>query len=300
LKGINAYGADLKANSVPGYVTELLILEYGNFEKTIKEIAEWEKGKTIDIEKHLRKEEALKRFHTAPLIVIDPTDATRNVAAALSINQFSRVIAAARAFNKKPSATFFFGKKEKPWQKNKIKKMFEKKEIIAIALSYPNDIPDIVWGQLKKLKTQAQRELEHNGFKVLSSSEWTDEKKQMAIVFELDSLELSKAMKRVGPNISDLENSAMFLEKHKKTIAGPRIEEGRWVIETEREFSHAKSLLENFLKRIKKQSKANIKQATKNSKVLTEKKLLGYYSKSKDFQLFFSRFLKGKEDFLSY
>ena len=36
LKGIDAYGADTKAGSVPGYVVELLTLQNGSFLKTVK------------------------------------------------------------------------------------------------------------------------------------------------------------------------------------------------------------------------------------------------------------------------
>ncbi len=300
LKGIECYGADLKTGSVPGYVAELLVLNYGNFKKTIDAVAEWKNGQLIDVENHLAGQEAQKRFHGAPLIVVDPTDATRNVAAALSLNQFSRFIAAARAFKKNPSMAFFFGKKTRPWNTKKIAAAFKKKEIIAIAIAYPKTIPDIVWGQLKKLNHQISKELENNGFRVLSSSEWTDESKIMAIVFELDSLELSPAMKRVGPEISDLESSARFLARHKKLVSGPRIENGRWVIETEREFCHAKNLLEMFLQKIKRASKPNIRKAAKKqAEVLTEKRLLKFYSNNKEFQLFLTRYLKGKENFLA-
>ncbi len=299
LKGIKCYGADLKTGSVPGYVAELLVLNYGNFKKTINAAAEWKQGQVISVEKHLTEQEARKRFHGAPLIIVDPTDATRNVAAALSLNQFSRFIAATRAFKKNPSISFFFGKKTKPWNTKKIANALKKKEIIAIAIAYPKTIPDIVWGQLKKLCHQISKELENNGFRVLSSSEWTDESKIMTIVFELDSLELSPAMKRIGPEISDLKSSMRFLAKHKKLVSGPRIENGRWIIETEREFPHAKDLLETFLQKIKRTSKPNIRKAAKKqAEVLTEKKLLKFYSNNKEFQLFLTKYLKGKEDFL--
>lgn len=298
LKGIGAYGADIKTSSVPGYVTELLILKYGNFEKTIKAVAEWRKGQVIGIEKHLKEKEARKRFNGAALVVVDPTDATRNVAAALSLNQFSRVIAAARAFRKKPAEWFFFGKKEKPLNKKQLKKMLEKKEIIAVEIAFPKTIPDIVWGQLKKLRNQMAAELEKNCFKVLSSSEWTDEKKTMVIAFELESLQLGKAMKRIGPEVSDRESSLRFLSKHKNPLAGPRIEKGRWVLETEREFPQASEVLEQVMERIKKTGKDNIRKAAKkHAAVLGEKQLSGLFAGNKEFQLFFSKYLKGKEEF---
>ncbi len=301
LKGIGSYGADIKTSSVPGYVAELLILNYGSFEKTINAVSTWEKGEVIDVEKHLTEQEAKKRFHIAPLIVIDPTDATRNVAAALSLNQFSRFIAAARAFKKKPSRAFFFGKKEKAWSRQKTASALEKKEIIAVSLAYPKKIiPDIMWGQLKKLRQQMQQELERNGFKAVEGKEWTDEKKTMAVVFELEALELSHAMKRVGPEVSDFESSMRFLSKHKNPVSGPKIENGRWVIEVKREFPHASILLKTFLAKAKRQGKKSIRVAAKSAKILAGKKILQLFASNKEFQLFLTKFLKGEEDFLAY
>src|SRR3989344_2936226 len=151
LKGIGAYGAELKVSSVPGYVTELLILRYGNFISAMEAIAKWNDREVIDLEKHMKQEEALKKFDT-PLVVVDPVDKNRNVAAALSLNQYSRIIAAARAFLRKPSVNFFFPKKRKVLETGKVKKLVEKEGLIVVGMGYPKkELPDVLWGQIRRL-----------------------------------------------------------------------------------------------------------------------------------------------------
>ena len=52
LKGIECYGADVKASSVPGYVVELLVLHYGRFLDAIKAVSAWKQEQVIDLQKY--------------------------------------------------------------------------------------------------------------------------------------------------------------------------------------------------------------------------------------------------------
>ncbi|AJF60670.1 MAG: CCA tRNA nucleotidyltransferase [Candidatus Diapherotrites archaeon] len=301
LKGVKAYGAELKTSSVPGYVTELLILNYGDFESTIKAVAKWEKEEVIDIEKQLAEDYARKTFG-APLIVVDPVDKNRNVAAALSLNQFSRVIAAARAFLKKPSTNFFFGKKAKTLTAAQAKKFIEKEGLIVIEFSYPaKTVSDVFWGQLKRMRKKIVNELERKEFAVLRSSEWTDEKMHAVIVFDLKSNKLERAAKRVGPEVTNEPHSERFLKFHKNPLSGPRIEHGRWVVEIERKHWVATIFLKELLKKLSQTEKANIARALKKrSGVMADPKVLAFYNKNKAFKEWFSSYLKGKEEFGEY
>ena len=299
LKGIDAYGADTKASSVPGYVVELLILQNGSFLKTLKEISKWKKGEVIDLEKYWKEKEARKKFKDAALIVIDPVDRNRNVAAALSLNQFSRIVAASRAFLRKPSEKFFFGTKRKPWSVEKLKKMLEKKELVAVKIGYPKGaLPDIIWGQIQRLAKKTEKQLQLNDFKVLRSEAWTDEKKIIAMVFEVESCVLQKTKRKEGPFVTDEKNSKAFLEKHSKPVAGPRIEEGRWVVEVQRKHTSIEKFLQDFLKKEKKAEKELMRKAiNKGSKVMREQKIIELYKKNKDFARFLTTYLIGKEEF---
>jgi len=241
LKGIDCYGAKLKVNSMPGYAVELLILYYGSFMGCIKAAANWKNGEIIDIEKHYSDPSEAKKKFNHHLNLVDPTDKNRNVAAAVSYNQFARFIAACRKFLEKPNERFFFPEKKKGWPISKIKKMFKEKEILILKIPYPkNAISDVVYGQIKNLTKKMKTRLKLNDFIVKSSGEWTDEKSIIVNAFEFESLEIERVKKHLGPEIADAKNAAIFLKSHKKIISGPIIENGRWVIEKERKFWNAK------------------------------------------------------------
>lgn len=301
LKGIKAYGADTRASSVPGYVVELLILEYGSFPKAVKAISQWKQGQAIDIEKHWKKGEAKKMFPDAALIVIDPVDKSRNVAAALSLNQFSRIVAASQAFLKKPAKSFFFGKKEKPWPLKRLKAMLAKKELVGIRLGFPKKaLPDIVWGQINRFARKTEKQLRLNDFEVLRSEAWTDEKNLIVIVLEVESRVLQKSAVKAGPFVTDTKNSRAFLEAHRRVIAGPRIEEGRWVIETARKHTRIESFLKEFIKKEKRVEKSVLKKAiNKGSRVVQEKGLVRLFKENREFAEFLTAYLRGGEEFLS-
>ncbi|MBN2127452.1 MAG: CCA tRNA nucleotidyltransferase [Candidatus Diapherotrites archaeon] len=296
LKGINAYGAELKTNSMPGYLTELLILNYGSFENTLKEVSKWKTIQIIDLEKQLTEEEA-KKFDS-PLIVIDPVDKTRNVAAAVSMNQKARFIAAAREFLKKPSEKFFFEHKRKILNKSKIKEFLKKKELIALKINYPKgELADNVWGQLKRLSKKIANALEEKEFIVYRFDEWTDEKKEMIIMLELESLVLQKTKKLIGPEITQEEHVNKFLEAHKKKLSGPRIEKARIILEGERKYIKANKFIEDFIKKTSKEGKTAINKPLKKPVILNEKQIMQLFDSDKQFARFLSDYLIGKEVF---
>jgi len=298
LKGVKCYGADIKASSVPGYVVELLVIKYGNFDNAIKAVAEWKREEVIDIEGYYAQGEALKKFDSH-LVVVDPVDRNRNVAAALSFTQYSRMIAAARAFLKKPSVNFFFSRKRKPFGVAQVKKLLGKKEIVGVEVGYPKGVlADIMWGQLRRLGKKVAGEIERNKFELLRSDEWTDENERMVAIFELGAVSLQKTMKRVGPEVANKAHSERFLEMHKKLVAGPRIEEGRWVIEVERKYADVFRLLNDFLRKEKGVEKAKMKRGmNRRCRVLDEKGIIELYKKDAGFREFFSNYLRGKEEF---
>ena len=302
LKGIKCYGADTKANSIPGYVVELLILEYGSFMNAIKAISEWKQGEVIDLEKYWGGEEARRLFPDAALAVIDPVDRNRNVAAALSFNQFSRMVAASRAFLKKPSRAFFFGKKERPWPVPKLRAMLQKKELIAVRLGFPKKaLADVVWGQIQRLARKAEKQMILNGFNVIRSEAWTDEKDTIVLLFQVESRHLQKSMAKQGPFVTDEKNSKAFLNAHPRVIAGPRIEQGRWVIEIPRKYTHVEGFLREFLKKEKRAETGSLKKAlNKTCSILEEKNIAEMYKKNRAFAEFLTTYLKGEEEFLAY
>jgi len=295
LKGIGAYGADLKNCALPGYAAELMILYYTSFEKTITAISEMKEGKIIDFFEEEANVKQLFKGQNYPLIIIDPVDKNRNVASALSLEQFERMILAAKLFLKNPKKEFFFPRKINPLSINKIKKMLTEKELISIKIPFPKkELADLVWGQLRRELRKLKNRLEENDFRVLQSNLWSDEK-EVYFIFELESSTLQKAKKIFGPKASDEENSKKFLEKKRKVISGPRIEDGKLVLEIEREYTHAKEFLIHELKEETKSETKSIKYGLKKAKVLTEKELIKEYKG--EFSKYLTTYLKGKEIF---
>lgn len=290
LKGIDSYGADLKNCSLPGYGAELLILHYNTFNNFLKKASNWKKGELIKFNNKKTK----INFDT-PLIIIDPVDENRNVASALSTQQFEKIILATKLFQKNPSIKFFFPKKIKIWKKEKVKKMLQKKELIAINAKFPNkELSDIVWGQLRRFLKKISKHLKENDFIVLRETIWSDEK-EIFFILQLENLNLQESKKIIGPKAIDTENVNRFLENKNKLISGPRIENERIVIEISREETNAIKIIEKFILKNKKNERKAVKKMLKNTFVINEKELLKKYKG--DFAIFFSKYLEGKEIF---
>ena len=141
-----------------------------------------------------------------------------------------------------------------------------------------SELPDIFWGQLRREEKKLKNQLEENDFKVTRSTTWSNEK-DVFMLFELETLTLQKSKKIFGPRASDEENSKKFLEKKRKIISGPRIENERLVLETEREYTNAKEFLEKEIKKEAIIEQKTIRKSLKKAKVLGEKELLKEYKK---------------------
>lgn len=216
LKGIKAYGADLHYNALPGFGVELLIQHYKTFPAALRAISKWKKTVLIDIAKKTEQKKALLQFADYPLILIDPTDENRNVAAALSNEQFLRMQKAAAAFLKKPSATFFFPAPQKALSEKQLRQKLKKKFIAGFWMPYPkNALSDIVWGQVRKLQKQLQNRFVECDFTVKKTGANTDEQNEIIVLCELSANRLAPTKLRVGPFKTDVENAKRFLSAHR-------------------------------------------------------------------------------------
>ncbi len=132
-KALGIYGAEIKVGGFSGYLCELLIIRYGTFLDTIKAISNWKFYKTI-IDLEGNKE----RDFEEPLVVVDPVDGKRNVAAAVELDTMAKAILYARNFLKNPSREWFF-EKEGPLE-----------EEYGILLKH-DLVEEALFGQLKRI-----------------------------------------------------------------------------------------------------------------------------------------------------
>ena len=299
LKGIKAYGAETATEAVPGYLTELLILRYGSFEKTVAAMASWNPPVLIDIAGSWNPPAALTQFNQNHLIVIDPVDANRNVAAALSLDQFARIIAASRALLQKPSMDFFFPRAEKPLTSSRLKSLLSHKNALVWSYPFPaGQLADIAWGQARRLRRKLVAQLASHGFGVRRSGEFTDEKNVVAIWVDLETVSLAPTMRQEGPTIWDEKNATAFLARHRAVESGPRLENGRIVIEKKRAFDNAPELVARLLNEFSNGEKNPLAKSLKRSSVHWGIASLSLARKKPSLALAFSQFLMGREPFL--
>ncbi len=207
LKSFGCYGASTSVKGFSGYLCELLILHYKNLDNLLKAAAhEWNKKIIIDVEGHGKN---YAQF-AEPLIVIDPVDSKRNVAAAVDRTVLSKFVLRTRDYVVRPSHDFF----ELKEKKLDLKKLVHGRNLISVSFAYPKDVvEEIGWSQLERLTKIIKTQLHENEFFIYKSAYWTNEKR-CAMIFELLSRELTEYTIQKGPEVWDKDNTKAFIEKH--------------------------------------------------------------------------------------
>jgi len=108
--------------------------------KTLEAISEWEPQVRLDPEDH-----AAATFDDA-LVVVDPTDPERNVAAVVSDTNVARVIHHARAFLADPDEAVFEPDSPEPLDAAGVREHVERRGTTPLAVVF--DAPDLVDDQL--------------------------------------------------------------------------------------------------------------------------------------------------------
>ncbi len=246
MKGADVYGAEAKIRGFSGYLAELLVINYGSFEKVIRAASKWRFGTCIDPENLWEDKKLLKYFFTdSDLVVVDPTDKNRNVAAALSRQTLSEFIVACRNFIENPGEEFFFPKVEKvPGKQGIIDKfMMRGTKLIALAFSHERINPNTLYSQLRKTEESIKTQIQDYNFKILKSGFWTDEVNKSVILYEFDVWKLPNVVRRFGPRIDmDIENQENFISKYESKK--PYVENGKWVVDAERKFTDVIEVVE--------------------------------------------------------
>jgi tRNA nucleotidyltransferase (CCA-adding enzyme) len=148
------YGAESYINGFSGYALECLIIQYKTFRQMLQKLSRVDKQLIIDPAKHYRSTGELVRTmnesrRMGPLVIIDPTWKERNVAAAVSPEQFARFQQRARAYLAKPSERFF---EEEPFMVERVEKKAKKlnAHFLTVSLETEKQAGDIAGTKLKK------------------------------------------------------------------------------------------------------------------------------------------------------
>jgi len=214
LKTLGVYGAQSRIEGFSGYLCELLIIRYGSFENLLKEASVWGRP-VIDIEKFHPHEQTQKMFEKAPMIVIDPVDKHRNVAAVVSATSLSRFVLAARGFISNPSRRFFFSKKESP-KRGQILSAIKRRDTHMLILQFPPPklVEDVLWPQLKKSAHAIIAKLTRDEFRVFGHYFYADDSHAF-ILLELMDWRLPALKRVLGPDISRSAHVGAFMKMHK-------------------------------------------------------------------------------------
>jgi tRNA nucleotidyltransferase (CCA-adding enzyme) len=255
LKANDMYGADAKTEGFSGYVCELLVTQYRSFVNVLKAAVKWRPGEIIDIEKFYTKQEypkLKKEFKDHALILIDPTDKTRNTSAALSVYNLMKFKKYAQMFLDKPSVELFFERRLQPLAESELiqLQMQRRTELIFIKFIPPKVVPDILWPQMRRFADRLQSILEETKyeFKVLGKDVYTDGVYLAVVLLEMEISKLPVVQKRVGPSVFDLKDSENFLQKYKEqALVGPYVEDKYWTVEIKRSFPTAREKLQDSL-----------------------------------------------------
>ena len=234
LKSNGIYGAEIAKQGFSGYISEVLILEFGSFENLIKSISKIKENQTIG--------KTSKSFDTS-IVVIDPIDSNRNLAAAISDENIGKFILISRAIKDKPSLGFFKSKKLKTANKFW-------NNLLVVKFDFKARSPDIIWGQIKRATSSLSRQLELGGFTVLRSKSHTDQKKEAYLLFFLESVKISEVYQKKGPEFFMEDGTLSFISKNLRNAELVWVGDERKVVSLEkRKHTDAVSFMKEFLKK---------------------------------------------------
>ncbi|MFQ5758140.1 MAG: CCA tRNA nucleotidyltransferase [Candidatus Bathyarchaeia archaeon] len=307
LKGVGVYGAEIRVGGFSGYLCELLVLNYGSFVKVSKSFAEWKERRIIDYEGYYKgREKDVERIFEEQLIIIDPVDKGRNVAAAVREERLNEFVVAAREFLKNPHLRFFYPPETVALNAQELVRTIETRgsTIVFVKFGKVDAVPDVLWGQLYKSQRSLHKMFQLHDFNIIRDCVWSDEENLSVFIFEIEKGSLPLIKRHWGPPIGKRVECEKFLRKHlgaPHTVSGPRVERGRWVVEIKRSYMDVVNLLTERLRAGGRRTGVAdlISQAiSEGFEILVNEEILEFYSSNSEFARFLTEYLKGKPRWL--
>jgi len=205
LKGCGAYGASSAVGGFSGYLVEILCIRYDGFENLVNEIANWKPPLIFD---------KVENAPNSPIMLADPVDYNRNVAAGVTLKGLGSAVLASKAFLAEPSLDFFFPKNRKrPFQGF----------VTTVILPHPggNEETALPWLQRQGRKI-------YNAISDFEPIAWNVNLEEKGyLVFETASVKLPSIIPHKGP--APWDDGAMdFLKKYPdSSLNEDRLETGK-------------------------------------------------------------------------
>jgi len=246
LKGIGAYGAEVRVGGFSGLLAEILVVYHGGFRRLIEAASRWRPGVYVD-PLGIGDEELLRRrYPESPIIVPDPVDPGRNAAASVTRRKLASLVLAANAYLEAPCRLYYhpYSTLEPPPYRP------DPRRILAVELrgDYSGLARDALWGRLSRMASWLSRGLSRAGFGILRWEVWTDESSRALIALELESPELPALELAEGPPAWEPARALRFTAKRAGESMPVAIDdEGRLKALRPRRHTTARSAAEHLL-----------------------------------------------------
>ena len=238
------YGAESYIRGFSGYLLEVLTIHYKGFFNLVTAASAWQQSEVIDPENYYKnKEEAIRNLNEAKhnhLVVIDPVQQTRNIAAALSGEKYNNFIQLCKRFLHNPSTAFF---ERQELSLHSLKASAGVNHLLYIELKPLEGKKDIIGCKLLKVFSFLRAKMEAAGFSIIDSGwEFHEISKSWFII---ENHLLSEHRKHYGPLKHDKENLNKFITKwHTHEL---HEEAGRAYIMVKREHRKAEGFVKHLL-----------------------------------------------------
>jgi tRNA nucleotidyltransferase (CCA-adding enzyme) len=190
MRAVRVYGAEIETEGFSGYAAEVLILQEGSFEATLRSFAQLKvpPGETL-------------------LSLADPVDEGRDLARAISAEKVGRFVLASRAFLKEPSIGYFDHMRRSP-------RAALANRVVAVVFDHPELSEDVLWGELKRTYRHLRTHVEGEGFRILRGAVASDGRRSSAFIFLPEQDGLPELQERSGPRVDMERESIKFVSKN--------------------------------------------------------------------------------------
>ena len=191
-KANNVYGAESYIQGLSGYVCEILIINYGSFKNSIKNISKW-KARTEIGNKSKIKELNSEKVQS-PLVLLDPVDHFRNAAAAISKEKYELLRSACKSFVRKPSKSLFV---KQEINLEYINKKYHNKKVLQYKIIPLDAKKDVAGAKLRRGVEYLEAKLKEQEFEVEKTYWNFDKTSDLFLVMNPKTLHYLK--KHLGP-----------------------------------------------------------------------------------------------------
>ncbi len=257
LKNLGVYSSEIGAPGFNGYLCEILILFYGDFRTTLRALTKWEPRTIVDVKKNKEIVEDVDELTVAlltryyPLYVPDPLNPRENVAATVSNDQFKSIIAAANLYLMEPSEKYFIEQilKVEAFEEIERKSHLAGRTVVTMAIERNFQEPEVCWQKSLALKKAFEEELRRNSYIVDRVKSYVTAE-HYGILISMLNPQPHMSLRKEGPEVTS-EASMDFLKQytaHSDVIAGPFIDNHKWVVYFANKGSHVLDFLHDLVK----------------------------------------------------